>query len=185
MRALTLHQPWASLIANGVKTIETRSWSTNYRGPLAIHAGMKRPASGVDTHCASDVGDWHITRKGLDDFAMCTHTHYGHDIPLPLGAVVATCRLADVVPMAADIPQQSEWREPWSCLTLDPWPILNRWPGFGSVDGRAVSDQADYGYFAPGRYAWLLADITPCHPIPAKGHQGLWNWSAAAPTNDN
>lgn len=41
MKALTLHQPWASLIAAGVKTIETRSWSTRYRGPLAVHAGKR------------------------------------------------------------------------------------------------------------------------------------------------
>lgn len=41
MQAITLHQPWASLIAAGKKQYETRSWSTNYRGPIAIHAGKK------------------------------------------------------------------------------------------------------------------------------------------------
>jgi len=39
MKAITLQQPWASLVSIGVKTIETRPWSTNYRGPLVIHAG--------------------------------------------------------------------------------------------------------------------------------------------------
>ena len=34
--AISLHQPWASLIAQGLKKYETRSWSTNYRGPLLI-----------------------------------------------------------------------------------------------------------------------------------------------------
>src|SRR5688500_9822529 len=38
IRALTLHQPYATLVAVGAKTIETRSWSTNYRGRIAIHA---------------------------------------------------------------------------------------------------------------------------------------------------
>ena len=38
MKALSLRQPWASLIADGRKTIETRTWRTYYRGPLAIHA---------------------------------------------------------------------------------------------------------------------------------------------------
>jgi len=38
MKALTLTQPWASLVAISAKKIETRSWSTTYRGPLAIHA---------------------------------------------------------------------------------------------------------------------------------------------------
>lgn len=39
MKAITLHQPWATLVAIGAKRIETRSWRTGYRGPLAIHAG--------------------------------------------------------------------------------------------------------------------------------------------------
>ncbi len=39
MIALSVKQPWASLIARGRKTIETRSWSTTYRGQLLICAG--------------------------------------------------------------------------------------------------------------------------------------------------
>ncbi len=38
MHALSVRQPWASLIATGRKTIETRTWSTGYRGPLLICA---------------------------------------------------------------------------------------------------------------------------------------------------
>lgn len=38
MKALTLTQPWAALVALGIKRVETRSWSTRYRGPLLIHA---------------------------------------------------------------------------------------------------------------------------------------------------
>ena len=41
MKALTLIQPWATLIIDGCKTIETRSWSTKVRGTVAIHAGKK------------------------------------------------------------------------------------------------------------------------------------------------
>lgn len=48
MRALSLRQPWASMIANGSKTIETRTWRTNYRGPLAVHASA-RPHEGLPT----------------------------------------------------------------------------------------------------------------------------------------
>lgn len=40
MHAITLRQPYASLVASGVKQIETRSWSTRHRGPLAIHAAL-------------------------------------------------------------------------------------------------------------------------------------------------
>ena len=34
MKAPSLWQPWASAIAVGAKRVETRSWPTNYRGPL-------------------------------------------------------------------------------------------------------------------------------------------------------
>lgn len=40
MRALTIRQPWAFAIAEGLKTTENRSRSTRHRGPLLIHAGQ-------------------------------------------------------------------------------------------------------------------------------------------------
>ena len=42
MKVLTLQEPWASLIAEKIKVIETRSWHTNYRGQIYIHAGIKK-----------------------------------------------------------------------------------------------------------------------------------------------
>lgn len=36
IKALSIKQPWASFIATGKKTIETRTWFTTYRGPLLI-----------------------------------------------------------------------------------------------------------------------------------------------------
>ena len=41
MKALTLKQPWASLVVEGYKIFEFRSWKTNYRGKILIHAGLK------------------------------------------------------------------------------------------------------------------------------------------------
>ncbi|HAF48556.1 MAG TPA: hypothetical protein DCL08_04850 [Anaerolineaceae bacterium] len=41
VKVLSVHQPWAWLIVNGYKDVENRSWKTNYRGPLYIHAGKK------------------------------------------------------------------------------------------------------------------------------------------------
>lgn len=43
MKALTLTQPWANEMVDGWKTYETRSWRTNYRGLLAIHAAIGFP----------------------------------------------------------------------------------------------------------------------------------------------
>lgn len=39
MKALSIRQPWAWLIVNGFKPIENRTWNTNARGPILIHAG--------------------------------------------------------------------------------------------------------------------------------------------------
>jgi hypothetical protein len=52
--ALSIQQPWAWLIVNGLKDIENRSWPTRFRGPVLIHAGKK-----VDTYAAEDVEEGH------------------------------------------------------------------------------------------------------------------------------
>lgn len=41
MKALTVRQPWASLIIEGTKDVECRSWSHAHRGPLLIHSGQR------------------------------------------------------------------------------------------------------------------------------------------------
>jgi hypothetical protein len=83
MKAITLTQPWATLIALGAKCIETRSWRTFYRGPLAIHAGKKLPF-------------W-VFRDVLE-----AHGEFHGFLELPLGAIVATCTLVDCVRITLD-----------------------------------------------------------------------------------
>lgn len=41
MKALSVKQPWASLIAHGIKDIENRTWKTNFRGKIYIHSTVK------------------------------------------------------------------------------------------------------------------------------------------------
>lgn len=48
MKALSVYQPWATLIAIGAKRFETRPWLTHHRGPLAIQAGLKKPPTSWD-----------------------------------------------------------------------------------------------------------------------------------------
>ena len=49
MKALSIKEPWASLINSGKKTIETRTWHTNYRGAILLCASKspKGPLSGL------------------------------------------------------------------------------------------------------------------------------------------
>lgn len=85
MRTIVLRQPWASLVAEGEKTIELRTWSTKHRGPLLIVAGrgvdhadakrlgrMKEPA-GV-TLCVVDLVDVREASRNDDNAACCAVT---------------------------------------------------------------------------------------------------------------
>jgi activating signal cointegrator 1 len=79
IKAITLWQPWASLIARHAKLYETRSWSTRYRGWLAIHAAKRKPEGfTAAAHVLAEVG----------------YTRWSQ---LPTGAIVAVARLTGVI----------------------------------------------------------------------------------------
>ena len=90
MKALTLTQPWATLIAIGAKRIETRSWGTDFRGPLAIHAakglGPVGGMRGLTEQCDVPVFARALRQMG----------HHEHENPLPRGAIIAVATLANV-----------------------------------------------------------------------------------------
>lgn len=192
MKALTVRQPWASLIALGVKTIETRSW----RAPkaligerIAIHAGKARPKDVWCSASADPVFPPPLAR--LYDYGKCVDPQESNDGEWwryrwdgPLGAVVAVATLADCAPMEAlDYPEPSDasllcgtavylWSDPaWAGYLLH----VSRHE-HPSVD-TDIADQLPYGDFQPGRWAWMLSDVDVlAEPIPAKGKQGLWEW---------
>jgi len=55
MKALSIQQPWAWLIARGYKDIENRSWFTRYRGRFLIHAGQKADYHAIQRHRLAGV----------------------------------------------------------------------------------------------------------------------------------
>ena len=55
IKTLSLWQPWASLVAAGVKLHETRHWETAYRGPIAIHAAKTLDVAGAPEQLCQDV----------------------------------------------------------------------------------------------------------------------------------
>ena len=65
MKALTIWQPWASLLVSGRKKYETRSWATAYRGPIAIHAAMRPVRRTIDALAADKEGADGIRWSGL------------------------------------------------------------------------------------------------------------------------
>lgn len=55
MKALSIKQPWASLIAHGIKDIENRTWRTHFRGKIYIHASAKPATKGYYKMFLPDV----------------------------------------------------------------------------------------------------------------------------------
>jgi hypothetical protein len=168
MKALTLTQPWATLVAIGAKTIETRSWATSYRGPLAIHAAAGYGKGGAKAHKAL---------CGTEPFcsvlnAACKAHYDALDTSggvlramaespfMPMGMIVATCDLVDCVQ------------------------VLYEWPHNQIVSIRSrhcLTDQERaFGDYTPGRYTWLLTNIRALEKsIPAKGALSLWEYEGA------
>jgi hypothetical protein len=85
VKALTLTQPWATLVAIGANVIETRDWPTKYRGPFAIHAAKGFPPD------ARALCRKHPFRDAL------AAAGYASADALPRGAIVATVNLESLL----------------------------------------------------------------------------------------
>jgi hypothetical protein len=169
MKAVTIYQPWASLIAVGAKQFETRSRATKYRGPIAIHAGripVKRT-----------FFDNVINSITMPEFCKALEQHLPNLTELPLGAVIATAELVDCwrivyhpgpdVDVASHIPIGGELEETRG---------NRKHPRFGEIIVPTETEML-FGDWTPGRYAWQLANVQMLEtPIPARGRQGLWDW---------
>ena len=133
IKALSLWQPWATLVARGAKARETRHWQTSYRGPLAIHAAKTLDMAGAPERlCQALLGPrwWEACLRG---------------------AVVAIGELR-------------------GCVRTE------------TLEGRLNHAEYAAGNYAPGRFAWTLANVRPLvEPIPTIGRQGLFDW---APPDD-
>lgn len=73
VRALTIRQPWAALIAHGTKRVENRTWGTAWRGALLIHAAKSADPSpdGVARVDGADVRSSIVAVATLADIHVC------------------------------------------------------------------------------------------------------------------
>lgn len=97
MKAISLHQPWATLVAIQAKQYETRSWYTSYRGPLIIHAAKR-----YDEGAQRGPDRTHFIKAFLD----AGITHYSSQIPL--GAYLCIVDLVNVVTTESVVNSLSE-----------------------------------------------------------------------------
>jgi hypothetical protein len=153
VKAISLWQPWATLVALGEKRYETRGWGTPYRGELVIHATKGFPREAREL-CEQEPFQSVLAQHGIFYPAK----------ELPRGAIVAVANLVSITKTDEwwrPVVPLREFRAPRDGMTF---PCL--WePAFGD--------------YSDGRFAWELADIRPLvEPLPWKGNRKIWNGPA-------
>jgi hypothetical protein len=129
VKTLSIKQPWAWLIAHGYKQIEDRSWNTDYRGQLLIHASKT----------------WDIDESTFATLREVMATT-GISIPqiLPTGGIVGIVELVDCVAETELTPtlDPEQWHEPGSCFA---WILKNaKALPFMPVSGKLRLFETDY-----------------------------------------
>ena len=104
MKVITIKQPFATLIAEGLKEYEFRTWRTKYRGDILIHAG-----------------------KGIDKEAMKRYEHL--NLEYPLGKIIAKATITDCVYVDEKLKQYLTEKDPlvyYGIIRKD-----STWDGYG------------------------------------------------------
>ena len=171
MKAITLWQPWASLLACGAKKYETRSWTTKYRGEIAIHAAKKPIEKTLNEMFPRIEG---VTAAEIE-FIGAVREHLGDDDNFIYGAVIATAELVE-------------------CHEIHRYGgrgITSKTPGW--LEKGETEDEIYYpegcellfGDWSPGMYAWEFRNMKILdNPIPAKGGMRLWDWTKSEGRSD-
>lgn len=177
MPALSLWQPWASLLVtrqpcdceavrpdtayghhpdcghnDTVKRFETRSWPCPEKWwgqHMAFHAAARRVTPG-------DIGHYHVEQLRHD--AVMYEIGAGDDIDLPLGAVVGSGVVAACYPIVGYGTDRDHGGRRVIVAGDRLFCQTSHDPGVSPDD---ISDQLPYGDFTPGRFAWLIEDAAP------------------------
>ena len=158
MKTLTVKQPWASLIVEGIKDIENRTWKTNFRGRMLIHASAKPD---YDIRNTNNISIYNVLRENEylfdDDIdAFCA-----------VGAIIGSVEIVDCV-----INYPSIWAEKQHCTYYTPCKDLMK--STNCLDGCR--------HFSKPIYNWVLANPVKFEkPIPCKGALSLWDYKGELP----
>lgn len=148
MKAITIWQPYASLVAENFKKIETRGWQTHYRGKLAIHAAKKtfKEADFLDNLLELQSA---ANQKPDEAQAVIDWYHRNCKSGLQTGAIIAVGHLEAVIP-TEDL----------------------------TDEGLLCPVEYALGGYGPERFGWCLSNIKKLeNPVITNGKQGIWNVS--------
>lgn len=153
IKTLTLTQPYASLMAIGAKKVETRGWypsSLRSGQRIAIHAAKGFGDGDAETFC-KQCGEEPFKSALVAGFRAGYFTSSRppgfYPGDLPRGAVVAIARFVKAI--RGDAPKIE----------------------------RLSEQERAFGFYGPGRWAWVFEDVRAIEPIPARGQLYLWNWT--------
>lgn len=182
MKQITLPQPHATLVGLGVQTIITTPWrppATLAGQHVAIHAGLRHPAAHWPWPSGNPFTMWDggegdgcvLQRYGCHQGPEWPDPDSYEVWPMPLGAIVATARVVDCVPItgrtefatAAAVGTDGKARTivTTELFTMGPTLLRGIQRGPDPLDWtveRHLADQLHYTDFTPGRWAWLLDD---------------------------
>lgn len=113
MKALSIRQPWAQLIVEGLKDIENRSWYTRVRGEILVHAGQRFDAEAF----LWLLNEWH--RVGLPG-AVGDFCDRWKRTRFPTGGIVGRTTLVECVSA-----HESPWKDAgsWGFVLTDSAPL--------------------------------------------------------------
>lgn len=145
MKALSVKQPWAELIASGVKTIETRTWYTSYRGPLLICSSKRPVVSNGLFQCPECLNFESFKKVG----ASSKEAAYCHCCGKWVFPRLINCSPSGVAVCTVNL---------IACRPMDRY---DKW-------------MACCGLYQ-GAFSWVLSDVKRITPFPVKGQQGLFD----------
>jgi len=156
VRALSLRQPYASLVALGEKHIETRSFQRKYLGPIAIASSASwKPAA---------------KRRAFENLSFTAAWRRHPDLvdsvdDLPLGVIVAVARIVAYIPSESIVALERK-RKHRSRLVLE--------------GVTCAKSEIAFGDFSRNRFGWVLADVHRLTaPVACKGALGIWHIAPA------
>lgn len=144
-KCITVKQPWASLIVHGIKDIENRTWKTNFRGRVLIHAGVSKSLDNIPLDGVfSEQQLWNL-KSWFREIDLCEREY-------PHGLIIGSVEIVDCV-----INHPSFWAEHWA---------HKKWFN---------EQTKSYVGFERQVYNWVLANpILFDKLIPAKGKLSFW-----------
>jgi len=152
MKAISLWQPWATLIVMGAKRVETRSWKPPEAligKRIAIHASKRLDPLVLQPPFSDLISD---------PVKEC-----------PTGMLLGTCTLEG----AFSIDHEAD-----ALMIASEYHRTDNGHGYTkpTFDEDAVALELAFGDYTVGRWAWGLADVRPLvHPVPFNGRQKFWD----------